>query len=60
MGVMRPGIISVTADPALLLQPATTGAVDSYFLSNDLDPNGSYAMFVLRRGKIFPGICRQL
>ena len=50
MGVMQPDI-SVTADPALLLQPATTGAVDSYFLSNDLDPNGSYAMFVLRPWK---------
>ena len=39
MGVMQPDI-SVTADPALLLQPATAGAVDSYFLSNDLDPDG--------------------
>ena len=50
MGVMQPDI-SVTADPALLLQPASTGAVDSYFLSNDLDPNGNYAMFVLRPWK---------
>lgn len=54
MGVMQPDI-SVTADPALLLQPATTGAVDSYFLSNDLDPNGSYAMFVLRPWKNLSG-----
>ena len=50
IGVTQPDI-SVTADPALLLQPASTGAVDSYFLSNDLDPNGSYAMFVLRPWK---------
>ena len=43
--------ITVTADPALLLQPASGGAVDSYFLSNDLDPDGKYAMFVLRPWK---------
>ena len=50
MGVKRPRI-TVTADPALLLQPASSGAVDSYFLSNDLDPAGQYAMFVLRPWK---------
>ena len=50
MGVTAP-TITVTADPALLLQPAAPGAVDSYFLSNDLDPNGKYAMFVLRPWK---------
>ena len=50
MGVTEPEI-SVTADPALLLQPASVGAVDSYFLSNDLDPDGNYAMFVLRPWK---------
>ena len=50
MGVTEPKI-TVTADPALLLQPASGGAVDSYFLSNDLDPDGKYAMFVLRPWK---------
>lgn len=50
MGVTKPAV-SVTADPALLLQPASVGAVDSYFLSNDLDPDGAYAMFVLRPWK---------
>ena len=50
MGVKRPRI-TITADPALLLQPASSGAVDSYFLSNDLDPAGQYAMFVLRPWK---------
>lgn len=50
MGVTAPEI-HVTADPALLLRPASAGAVDSYFLSNDLDPDGSYAMFVLRPWK---------
>lgn len=50
MGVSKPRI-DVTADPALLLKPASGGAVDSYFLSNDLDPDGSYAMFVLRPWK---------
>ena len=50
MGVTKPRI-TVTADPALLLRPASAGAVDSYFLSNDLDPAGQYAMFVLRPWK---------
>ena len=50
MGVTKPRI-TVTADPALLLKPASAGAVDSYFLSNDLDPAGQYAMFVLRPWK---------
>lgn len=50
MGVKTPDIF-VTADPALLLQPASVGAVDSYFLSSGLDPNGQYAMFVLRPWK---------
>ena len=50
MGVAKPRI-TVTADPALLLRPASAGAVDSYFLSNDLDPAGQYAMFVLRPWK---------
>ena len=50
MGVTKPEI-TVTADPALLLQPAGSGAVDSYFLSNDLSPEGQYAMFVLRPWK---------
>ena len=47
MGVTRPAVY-VTADPALLLQPGTDGAVDSFLLSQKLDPAGGYALFVLR------------
>lgn len=47
MGVKRPQI-HVTADPALLLHPAADDRVDGWFLRNHLDPNGQYAMFVVR------------
>ena len=47
MGVTRPAV-HITADPALLLQPGTDGAVDSFLLSQKLDPAGGYALFVLR------------
>ena len=53
--LLSPALLAIGADPALLLQPASGGAVDSYFLSNDLDPNGSYAMFVLRPWKNLSG-----
>lgn len=47
MGVRRPEL-RLTADPALLLNPAPGTRVDSFLLSNGLDPNGAYALFVLR------------
>ena len=47
MGVTKPEV-HVTADPALLLQPGTDGAVDSFLLSQGLEPQGRYALFVLR------------
>lgn len=50
MGVTKPRIV-LTADPALLLQPASDSAVSGFFLSSDLDPDGRYAMFSLRPWK---------
>lgn len=47
MGVTRPQI-RVTADPALLLQPGEPGAVDSFLQSRGIDPDGAYALYVLR------------
>ncbi len=47
MGVRKPEI-RVTADPALLLDPAPAESVDGFFLSQGLDPVGRYALFVLR------------
>lgn len=47
MGVTKPKVY-VTADPALLLKPGSEHAIDSYLLGNGLDPNGGYALFVLR------------
>lgn len=47
MGVRRPEL-RLTADPALLLNPASETRVDSFLLSNGLDPSGAYALFVLR------------
>ncbi len=47
MGVTRPKVY-VTADPALLLEPGSEGAVDGFLLGNNLDPTGRYALFVLR------------
>ncbi len=47
MGVTKPEI-HVTADPALLLRPGTDGAVESFLLSQGLEPSGAYALFVLR------------
>ena len=47
MGVTRPDV-HVTADPALLLTPGKPGAVDSFLQLNGLDPDGQYALFVLR------------
>ena len=47
MGVTRPKVY-VTADPALLLEPGSEGAVDGFLLGNNIDPAGRYALFVLR------------
>ncbi len=47
MGVSRPEI-HVTADPALLLDPAPDGQVDSFLLSHGIQPDGRYVMFALR------------
>ena len=52
MGVTRPKVY-VTADPALLLEAGSPGAVDSFLLSQNLDPQGQYALFVLRPWKGF-------
>ncbi|MBE6991152.1 MAG: polysaccharide pyruvyl transferase CsaB [Ruminococcaceae bacterium] len=47
MGVNKPEII-LSADPALTLSPASDSAVESYLVSNGLDPNGSFICFALR------------
>jgi len=47
MGVSHPQI-RLTADPALLLEPAEAARVDGFLLSKGMDPNGKYALFVLR------------
>ena len=47
MGVQKPKVY-VTADPALLLAPGSEGAVDGFLLGNNIDPDGRYALFVLR------------
>ena len=47
MGVTKPKVY-VTADPALLLEPGSEGAVDGFLLGHNLDPAGRYALFVLR------------
>ena len=47
MGVTRPAI-SVTADPALLLDPAPAEAVEAFLLSQGLDPAQKHLLFVLR------------
>ncbi len=47
MGVTKPEI-HVTADPALLLDAGSESAVDGFLLGQELDPEGKYALFVLR------------
>lgn len=47
MGVSKPSV-HVTADPALLLTPDSPCTVDSFLQLNGLDPEGQYALFVLR------------
>ena len=50
MGVTKPEI-RLTADPALLLDAAPADKVDSFLLSQGMEPNGRYAMFALRPWK---------
>ena len=57
MGVQKPDC-RLTADPALLLDPAEDARVDSFMLSHNLDPQGKYALFVLRPWKGFDEVCR--
>lgn len=47
MGVTRPEI-RVTADPALLLEPAPSERVDGWLLQQGLEPEKEYALFALR------------
>ncbi len=47
MGVTRPDI-RLTADPALLLNPAAEDKVQSFLLSQGMEPDQRYVMFVLR------------
>lgn len=54
MGVTRPQV-HVTADPALLLEPGKPGAVDSFLLGSGIDPEGKYALIVLRPWPGFEG-----
>jgi len=56
MGVTRPQM-RLTADPALLLDPASDARVDSFLLSQGLDPAGRYALFVLRPWAGFDQVC---
>jgi len=50
MGVSKPQI-KVTADPALLLEPAPTHKIESFLLSQGMTSEKKYAMFVLRPWK---------
>ena len=56
MGVQKPER-RLTADPALLLDPAEDARVDSFMLSHGMDPAGKYALFVLRPWKGFDEVC---
>lgn len=56
MGVQKPEM-RLTADPALLLDPAEEARVDSFLLSHGMDPAGNYALFVLRPWKGFDVVC---
>lgn len=56
MGVRKPDC-RMTADPALLLDPAEDARVDSFLLSQGMDPAGKYALFVLRPWKGFEAVC---
>lgn len=59
MGVTKPQI-RVTADPALLLDPAEASRIDGFMLSQNMDPAGKYALFVLRPWKGLDEVCADL
>lgn len=50
MGVKRPEV-RLTADPALLLDPAPQSRIESFMLAQGMTPGEKYAMFVLRPWK---------
>lgn len=56
MGVNKPQI-RITADPALLLEPAQPSRVEGFMISQGMDPEGSYALFVLRPWQGFEDVC---
>ena len=56
MGVSKPRM-RLTADPALLLDAASDAKVDSFLLSQNMDPQGKYALFVLRPWEGFDRVC---
>lgn len=47
MGVTKPEIL-LSADPALTLSPADKSAIDSYLITNGIDPSGRFICFALR------------
>lgn len=59
MGVKKPKI-RITADPALLLEPAIDSRVEGFLRSQNMDPCGKYALFVLRPWQGFEEICPQI
>lgn len=56
MGVSKPEI-RLTADPALLLPAAEDSRVEGFLHSQGMDPNGTYALFVLRPWQGFDAVC---
>ncbi len=59
MGVKKPQI-RITADPALLLDAASDARVEGFMRSNGLDPQGKYALFVLRPWQGFDVSCPRI
>ncbi len=47
LGVQKP-VVKVTADPAILLPPASDDQVESFMLTNGLEPGQAYMLIVLR------------
>ena len=47
LGVDKPEVW-LTADPALLLEPASVDSVNGYMISNGMDPQAQYALIALR------------
>ena len=59
MGVQKPEI-RITADPALLLNPASESRIEGFMRANSMQPEGKYALFVLRPWQNFEGKCPQI